>query len=238
MSSARHSLLRAGGLPLRIAAAGALLALLAQAGEVELGGRASVIDGDTLEIRGRRVRLRGIDAPETSQTCDDRGKPWRCGQQAALALDAKIAGRSVACTDEGSDRYGRLLGTCSVGGENLNRWLVAQGWALAYRRYTEAYVAEEEAAKTAHLGVWRGSFTAPWDYRADGRSRPRAPAAQPPPRCAIKGNINRDGEKIYHLPASPAYARTHINTRAGERYFCTEAEARAAGWRPAQVPSK
>ena len=231
-----------------------VLLVLVQTAEADLVGHVTVVDGDTLEIHGRRVRLLGVDAPESSQTCEDRGKPWRCGQQAALALDAEIGGRPVACSDDGVDRYGRTLGTCTAGGENLNGWLVRQGWALAYRRYTETYVDDEQAAKAAHLGIWRGSFVAPWDYRADKRAhasapgltrettRQAAPRATPPtPRtsvaCAIKGNINGEGEKIYHTPASPAYAKTRINTRTGERYFCTEAEAQAAGWRAARGTS-
>ena len=108
-----------------------LVAVAMSAARADLVGTATVIDGDTLEIHGRRVRLVGIDAPESSQTCLDRGKAWRCGQQAALALDAKIARRPVSCSEQGTDRYGRALCTCSAGGENLNAWLVGQGWALA-----------------------------------------------------------------------------------------------------------
>ena len=216
----------------------ALLALLLAAGSqvrADIVGTATVIDGDTVEIRGRRIRLIGVDAPESSQTCTDRGKPWRCGQQAALALDAKIAARTVACTAEGSDRYARTLATCRVGDENLNAWLVREGWALAYRRYSDRYVNEEAEAKSAHRNIWRSDFTMPWDYRAARRAQEHAATAETPRGdCRIKGNINSKGEKIYHLPDGAGYADTHVNPSRGERYFCSEAEANAAGWRAAR----
>jgi len=218
----------------RIGWIAALLVLVAiPAACAVLVGSASVIDGDTLEIHGRRVRLLGVDAPESSQTCDDRGKPWRCGQQAALALDAKIAQRPVSCSEHGSDRYGRTLAVCSAGGEDLGAWLVAEGWALAYRRYGDTYVSQENLAKTAHKGIWRGAFTAPCDYRASQRAAGSASHAQAPAGpCRIKGNVGANGERIYHLPGSASYAETRINPSKGERYFCTESEAKAAGWRP------
>ena len=96
-------------------------------------GRASVIDGDTIAVGSRYVRLHGIDAPETDQVClDARGERWTCGIAAREHLYSHIAGRAVTCTPHGEDRYGRTLATCSTGGENLNAWMVREGWALAY----------------------------------------------------------------------------------------------------------
>jgi hypothetical protein len=113
-----------------------LLASLAPAIAADLVGRASIIDGDTIEIHGRRVRLFGIDAPESRQLCEVDGKPYRCGQQAALALADEIGQRTVWCEQREVDRYGRMVAVCSAGGEDLGRWMVRQGWALAYRRYS------------------------------------------------------------------------------------------------------
>ena len=98
----------------------------------DLQGVASVIDGDTIEIHGTRIRLNGIDAPESGQLCQDaRGTAWRCGQQAALALSDRIGRQVVSCQQTDTDRYGRVVADCFTGGENLNHWMVREGWALA-----------------------------------------------------------------------------------------------------------
>jgi endonuclease YncB( thermonuclease family) len=208
-----------------------------------LAGRSSVIDGDTLEIRGARVRLVGIDAPESGQSCQDAaGQPWRCGQQAALALADRIGSATVACEGEELDRYGRLLAVCRARGEDLGGWLVYEGLALAYRRYSEVYVGQENAARAARRGVWAGTFVPPWDWRAQDGAHQEA-QAQPQPlvpapadaqnvgSCSIKGNINSKGDRIYHVPGGRWYDKTKISENKGERWFCNEAEARAAGWR-------
>src|SRR5512143_3038749 len=125
--------------------------------------------------------------------------------------------------------------------------MVRAGLALAYRRYSTDYVDEETEARNAKRGLWASEFTAPWDYRRETRDSPsQSPRAtgpgqgggtrgtEPPSaRCAIKGNINQRGERIYHLPGSESYAATVIDERQGERWFCSEAEAQAAGWRAA-----
>lgn len=129
-------------------------------------GVASVVDGDTLDIHGQRVRLWGIDAPESSQTCTVAGKVARCGQAAALALADYLGQRAVSCTRKDTDRYGRMVGVCSVSGVEVNRWQVEQGNALAYVQYGGAVYNEAEArARAARLGVWAGSFVEPWNYR-------------------------------------------------------------------------
>ncbi|MEG3620184.1 thermonuclease family protein [Magnetovibrio sp. PR-2] len=133
---------------------------------------ARVIDGDTLEVNGERHRLHGIDAPERGQTCTTASaSPWPCGQAAADALREHIAGRAVTCMANGRGRYGRLISVCRVGDEDLGRWLVKHGWAVAYRRYSKAYVADEDDAREAQLGLWSGKFTLPWDWRKQRRTR-------------------------------------------------------------------
>lgn len=133
-------------------------------------GTASVIDGDTIEIRGKRIRLDAIDAPESSQLClDAAGKRFRCGQKSAFAL-ADMIGRSVvSCAPKGRDRYKRIIAVCSKGTTNLNAWMVAQGWAVAFRRYGIDYIGEEDGARLARRGIWAGSFEMPWDWRAMNR---------------------------------------------------------------------
>ena len=205
-----------------------LLAALASVAHADVTGRASVIDGDTIEIHGQRIRLFGIDAPESAQLCLAENKRWRCGQQAALALDDKIAGRPVACTEKDRDRYGRIVAVCRLAGEDLNAWLVTEGWALAYRRYSKDYVDEEETASAARKGIWRGTFVPPWNWRRGQRLDATGSEST---ECRIKGNISSKGKRIYHLPSGRFYDRTRIDPSRGERWFCSEAEARAAGWR-------
>jgi endonuclease YncB( thermonuclease family) len=212
-------------------------------GAVPLIGVASVIDGDTIEIHRQRIRLYGIDAPEASQPCDLDGKPWRCGQASANALADQIGKRPVTCETRDRDRYGRLVAACSVGGASINAWMVREGWAVAYRRYSQDFVADEAAARAAKRGIWRGTFMLPWEWRAQRRgggggearlvSSPSQPSEPHRSGCEIKGNINSKGEHIYHLPGGRSYANTVIDPARGERWFCSEAEAQAAGWRRA-----
>lgn len=202
-----------------------------------LVGVPTVVDGDTLELRGTRIRLHGIDAPESRQLCEAAGRSVRCGQRAALALDELIARRTVRCEKKDKDRYGRIVAVCRLGTTDINGWMVAQGHALAYRSYSKDYVMEEEAARRARRGVWAGTFDYPWDWRRGNRKTlPTAPAVQTVTAgdCPIKGNITAKGEKVYHTPDSPWYDRTSIDTSKGERWFCSEQEAKAAGWRAAQ----
>jgi endonuclease YncB( thermonuclease family) len=131
----------------------------------DLVGRATVTDGDTLKIRGVDVRLHGIDAPESSQTCVADGERWPRGQRSANALADRIACGIVRCEGVERDRHGRLIGVCYAGGTNLNAWLVRRGWALAYRRYSRDYVPEERRAEAESAGIWRGRFVPPWEWR-------------------------------------------------------------------------
>lgn len=131
-----------------------------------LVGRATVIDGDTLELHGERIRLAGIDAPESGQFClDSLNSPWRCGQQAAWALHRLVAHKTISCEAASKDKYDRYIATCFQGKENLNEVMVFLGMALAYRRFSQEYVVAEETAYEYGLGMWKGKFIAPWDWR-------------------------------------------------------------------------
>ncbi len=216
----------------------------AQAFDTDLSGRARVIDGDSVSVGGVEVRLFGVDAPEAMQICEMNGRPWRCGLQAAKELRGLIEGRMVVCDERDQDAYGRVVAVCRLDGVDINAWLVANGWALAYRRYADDYVAAESEAKSAGRGVWLGEMTPPWEWRQastrgqQGWHEPaRTAAIEQPLGCNIKGNISvGSGKRYYHEPGDRDYEGTQIN-RAGERWFCSAAEARAAGWQPAN-PAK
>ncbi|MEO3998892.1 thermonuclease family protein [Mesorhizobium sp. CAU 1732] len=227
---------------------GTVLRQTTSASAATLVGRASVIDGDTIEIHGERIRLNGVDAPESSQTCEDgNGKAYRCGARAASALDEFLSASSpVRCEFVERDQYGRFVGDCfRADGTSVQEALVRSGWAMDWPRYSNgAYTGQQEAAKAERLGIWVGAFQSPWEWRAAQRGSKEAPAqiaplvgvssSSSPGACDIKGNISSKGERIYHLPGQEHYGRTKISTSKGERWFCSEAEARAAGWRGAR----
>lgn len=197
-----------------------------------LAGPARVVDGDTLHIAGNRVRLEGIDAPELAQTCGRRFLgTWACGERAAGALRKLTAGRQVRCERRGTDKYGRVLGVCYVGDRDVNAQMVREGFAWAFVRYSKSYVGEEAQARAARLGIWQGEAEPAWDFRAKRWAGAEEAA---PGGCAIKGNVTSRG-RIYHMPWSPWYGKVRIKAAKGERWFCSEADALAAGWRPVAV---
>lgn len=189
-----------------------------------------VVDGDTFWVGDEKIRLFGIDAPEAGQTCTDAvGATWDCSSWATERLSAVLGAGQLRCRGDDRDRYGRLLATCSVAGRDVGESLVSDGAVRAFRRFSSRYVAAEEAARAAGRGIWAGASQAPWDYRATASSNAQSGA---PAGCRIKGNISDNG-RIYHMPGQENYARTRISLTRGERWFCSEAEARAAGWRKA-----
>jgi endonuclease YncB( thermonuclease family) len=132
-----------------------------------------VIDGDGLEIRGEKIRLFGIDAPEIDQYCQRAdGTRWRCGHYASVELDRIVAGSDVTCVVRDTDRYGRPVAACTSGEVDLGEAQVRSGWAVAYRRFTRQYDAAENAARAARRGVWQGKFDMPWAWRERTRKTP------------------------------------------------------------------
>ena len=134
--------------------------------QAPLIGRARVVDGDTIDIAGTRIRLEDIDAPEANQTCvDARGQAWPCGKAATDELRAHINGREVNCQPSGFDRYRRVLAVCSLpDGSDVNAWMVRQGWALT-SGFFKTYGSEEAEAELAKRGIWAGSFMRPSQWR-------------------------------------------------------------------------
>ena len=215
------------------------------AAQSQFGGPGSVKDGDSLMVGDREVRLFGIDAPELDQTCKRDGQDWACGAAARDLFASLVRGKSVYCSQVGTDQFQRALARCVAGSTDLNRTMVATGYAVAFRRYSADYVSAEESAKVGKRGIWSGTFAMPSDYRHASeqpvREKPKPDrkvarasssdwAGRARANCDIKGNRNRKGQWIYHVPGMPYYDQTRP-----EEIFCSEAEAQAAGYRRAIV---
>lgn len=199
-----------------------------------VSGPVVVTDGDSLRVANHKIRIHGIDAPEARQTCrDETDTEWDCGAMATAFAKQNFAGKSAECAVQDVDRYGRLVARCEIGGDDVGAAMVANGWAVAYQRYTKAYVSSEQRAKSARLGIHRGTFVPPENWRRGVRLKAKARQGDSS-NCLIKGNISSKGARIYHRPGQQHYHQTRISPSKGERYFCTEAEAVAAGWRPAR----
>ncbi len=185
------------------------------------------------------------------QLClDTKGERWTCGAAARDELIKHAGSKPWTCIMRRvTDRRGRIVARCEVEGEDIQAWLVRNGWALAYERFSRDYEADEKAAREARAGMWQGAFIAPWDWRVRNKKTAILGAAKPPenaraillasasgpvapsPDCTIKGNVNTAGECIYHTPKSRWYARIHMRVSKGTRWFCSVDEAEAAGCR-------
>ena len=209
----------------------ALLLLSALPALADPAGSLRVIDGDTIEVAGVTIRLFGIDAPEQDQTCTrDDGTAWPCGAWVTQQVSALYDGTTVICEPRDTDRYGRTVARCLSAGQDIASTLVTAGLALAYRDYSWDYDLHEKRAQVAGAGLWSGDFQSPADWRAAQTTPAPEPAGGD---CVIKGNISASG-RIYHQPHNRDYADTSIDPARGERWFCTPAEAEAAGWRAAR----
>ena len=124
-----------------------------------------VTDGDTIRIGEERIRFSGIDAPELKQTCLYQEIEFNCGEFSKDLLIEKIANQEVSCIRESKDQYGRTLAECFVGKESLSSYLVREGYAFAYRKYSDKFIADEEYAQSKGNGMWSMEFLFPWDFR-------------------------------------------------------------------------
>ncbi len=140
----------------------------------EISGNAQIIDGDTIKINAKKIRLHGIDAPEFKQMCKKPyltiiffsfQKDYPCGKISTEKLKKKVNNKVIKCKILDIDRYNRLIGECYKRNLNLNSWLVSNGYAVVYRKYSKKYISDEINAKNKKLGVWQGKFEMPWDYR-------------------------------------------------------------------------
>jgi endonuclease YncB( thermonuclease family) len=215
-----------------------LLALaigLTAAASAPLTGRARVVDGDTFSVGAERIRLWGVDAPEGRQVCQDaKGQDYACGDAARDQLVRLIGGRPVRCEVRDRDPYGRAVSRCLAGPTDLGEAMVRAGWAVDYVPFSRgAYASAETEARGARRGLWAGRFAAPSTWRADARQAHPAPGPPPQAGCIVKGNINAQERRIFHVPGQEDYAATRIDPSKGERWFCSAAQAQAAGWRAA-----
>lgn len=193
----------------------------------KLEGRAVALTGDTLRIGGKRVRLDGIEAPEATQSCARGATTWRCGAAAKEALASLVRNRRVSCeiTDE---RDAEPRARCAAQGNDLAEELVKAGSVFAIGGFLAPYSSAESKAQDAKAGVWAGGEAErPQDFR-DKQWETAKNAA--PDGCPIKGRI-RAGARVYVLPWVSGYGNVKIRTSRGERWFCSEDEAVAAGWR-------
>jgi endonuclease YncB( thermonuclease family) len=225
----------------------AMMLVGAAAQAADFTGVARVIDGNTLVIDATKIRLERIDAPETDQVClNAKALRWNCGIEARDQLAAHLAGQEIKCTSSGVDANRGTLAKCYLAGEDLNGWMVQQGWALPYFRHSFIYADAEKDARTQQRGLWQGAFVAPSEWRHRNNKTtimgalkapnaqamllgPAATANAPSHECTIKGDITRTRRRIYHIPNQKSYARIRMD-KGGKRWFCTTEEAEAAGW--------
>jgi len=216
----------------------------------DVSGVPKIREADLVQIGNSRIRLSGIDAPSADQLClNTKGERWTCGVAARDELIKHTEGKSWTCRLGQTDRRGRALARCEVDGQDIQKWLVRSGWALAFNRFSHDYDADEKEAREAKAGMWQGAFIAPWDWRIRNKKTPILGAVKvpenahaillasasgpiaPSPDCTIKGNVNSSGECIYHQPTSRWYAQIKMQISKGTRWFCSVEEAEAAGCR-------
>ncbi len=143
----------------------------------EIIGIPKIVDGDTVYINNYKIRLEGIDAPEIKQKCKKEKlkissiigytfyEDYYCGEHSRENLEAKVKGSDIKCISFTKDRYKRHLAKCFKGKINLNRWMVRNGHAIAYRRFSKEYIPDEDFAKENKLGLWQGKFLKPEKWR-------------------------------------------------------------------------
>ena len=219
-------------------------ALASQADQSLAGPSVRVIDGDTLEIDGHTVQLYGIDAPELGQHCERNGDLWAGGMEAALFLQKTVTfeGPPIECAPWDEERPddgggGLVIGVCQVGPKVVGLAMVQNGYAVALPDSFPDYKEAEKQARQARLGLWQSDFVPPWEWRegtgADARSSDWIR------RCNVKGALGPAGEALYYVPTDQSYEDVASDPARGEQMFCSDEEARAAGWtRPNHAPSE
>lgn len=196
-------------------------------------GVAVATRGDSFRLNGQMLRLTGIEAPELEQDCGGKGREgrWRCGTAARDQLNALVRGKKVRC-ELGSASAGQPIpASCTIGTQDIAAEMVSRGHVFATAGLFSSYGRHEQDARNAGRGIWRGTAERPDAFR---NRLWEAATKSAPQGCPIKGQITRN-DRVYVVPWSAGYTRARVRTDRGERWFCTEAEAQAAGWRPASA---
>ena len=186
-----------------------------------------------LQSYDQQVLLLGVDAPEAAQTCIAEGTMWNCGAEATQALIQRIGSATVFCRGNSFGPNGELLAVCFAGREDLNQWMVTEGWAVSRREQSVIYSDEEAVARLSRRGIWRGEFTLPSLWR-EGKRMSGRKVIDATEECIVKGDITERGIRIYHLPGGKFYDQVEINAATGERWFCSAEEAQMQGYRPSK----
>jgi endonuclease YncB( thermonuclease family) len=188
----------------------------------------SVVDGDTLQIGNHVYSLYGIDAPELGQLCLQDGRWNRCGITAAFELKKLLEfDKPLRCEPAPADKR-RIV--CHAASVNVALVLLKAGYAVAATGSDVAYRQAEKSAREGNLGLWHMSFVSPWDWR-HGRRLPGADAASENMGCPVRGIVDDKGRKVYYVPTDSDYKKIAIEDSKGGRLFCSDGEARHAGWR-------
>lgn len=191
----------------------------------DVKGRGSAVAGDLVKVAGTTVKLAGVDAPEGDQRCGTNSR--RCGEVARDALARLIRSQPLVCKLAGTDDSGHRLASCQLGDKDLAAEMVRNGHVFATTGFFARYGSEESEARTARQGVWQtDQVQRPSEFRAQRWEEAKQTAPQ---GCPIKG---AKGSRTYVLPWSPSYERVRVRENRGDRWFCSEQEAKAAGWRP------
>ena len=146
-----------------VAALGIILIEISEQGQIK--GKAYAIKGNIIEIEEQKIQLYGIDAPELEQICYVKGQPWQCGLTAKQKLAEKIAEKSLTCLIKEQENNHIPLAECFVGKQNLNAWLVEQGWAIADRQNSRNFISHEILAQRNHKGIYQSEFLKPSLWR-------------------------------------------------------------------------
>lgn len=215
----------------------------------DITGVPHIVSGDAVHIGKTRLRLAAASTPALEQLCvDASGAHWACGVSARDELAKHVGAKPWTCQPSRADRYGRSVAKCTVDGEDIAKWLVQSGWAVASGP-THDYEADEAEARKAKAGIWAGAFIAPREWRRRNQQAPalgsvdvtpatkatllrgRSTSTPPSPECAIKGHVNGSGTCIYHVPGGRWYARISMDANNGDRWFCSKEEAELASCR-------
>lgn len=200
----------------------------------DLAQKVGVIDGDTLEIDGQPIQLYGIDAPELGQICDRKGNLWPCGVEAAHALKklVSLGQPPIRCSPwEQADRSqagSETAQVCEIGERNLALTMLHTGYSVALPDSFPDYTEAEKEARSANLGLWQGDFLLPWEWRES--AGPHIESDDWARKCNVKGSVTLGGQQVYYVPTDDIYQDLTIDPAKGERLFCSDEEARAAGW--------